>query len=123
MPTAKSEEQFQKWVTEGGYMRVKPDDLLHMNHGGFMRYAVDTIEDGVVCHKYGCGYMISIDPNLRYFQMTWRKFYWRVKLDDPMKNVRMYYKEKRNAAEEEVAVFRRLLQQLEAGEIEIVKKK
>lgn len=109
-------------VTNGEYVRVNPEDLLHLNRG-FLRYAVDTIEDGVVNHKYGCGYLLAVDPNLRYLQLVLRKYHWTLKLDNPERRIRLYFREKKTAAEEEVEVFRKLLQQLENGEIEIVKKK
>lgn len=122
MPVPKTEAEFMTYVRS--YTRMGPEELLQTKKGGFLRYAIDTIEDGVVKHTYGGGYLTAVDPYLDHMTLViGRKRIWHVKLNDPTRMIRMYYKPKVGRAEEEIAVFRKLLQQLEAGEIEIVPKK
>lgn len=122
MRAPKTEEKFQSYLS--GYERMTPEDLLHVRKGGMLRYAIDWIEDGIVKHKYGAGILATVDPFLGYLRVIpWKNKVFCVKLDDPTRNVRLYYLERKSKAEEEIAVFRKLLEKLENGEIEIVTKK
>jgi len=122
MPKPATEQEFQKYL-QNGFVRVTPEELMDQKKGGFLRYAIDTIENGHVHHTYGCGNLATVDPYFDTVTLVWGKRVWKIKLSDRSRVVRLYYREKLGRAEEEIAVFRKLLEQIENGEIEIVSKK
>lgn len=114
-----------------GYSRVTPQDLAEAR-GGTVRYAIDTVRNGVVTatqYRLG-GTLTAVDPGLRYFRLLnpyahkagnqHRGIAWSVQLvRPPGEMLRVWYMPP--ASKDEIVMFRKLLAQLEAGEIQITK--
>ena len=98
-----------------------------------MRYAIDTVSSrGRVIrssYKRG-GVLVTVDPHSEFIRLinpyrrvNGRPFMWTVRLNRAEQNeqVRLWYKPR--CRTEEVIIFRELMKQLEAGTIQIVRKK
>lgn len=117
-----TDEQFLAAVE--GFDEIHPEALLTVK-GGRIRYIVDTVDDTgtVLERKYRLGgFLCAVDPELRYFRLMnpYARVSWSVQLQHPDRRVRMWYLAPPKS--EEIIAFRRLLRQLEAGEISIVRR-
>jgi len=125
-----TEETFRDKYLEG-YTQIVPQDLLEAK-GGKVRYAVDTIRGGkVVSTQFRLGGILTIvDPGMRYIRLlnpyatgpnsSHQGVGWSVQLERPPgERLRLWYTPP--ASKDEVVMFRKLLQQLENGEIKITK--
>lgn len=124
------EKSFAEYLE--GYGQVTPQDLAQAR-GGKVRYAIDTLAaNGKVSstqYRLG-GQLIAVDPQLRYIRLlnpyatapgnSHQGISWSVQLErEAGKRLRLWYMPP--ASKDEVVLFRKLLQQLESGEIKIVK--
>lgn len=130
MQDSLNEKTFAKYIE--GFGQVAPQDLLEAR-GGSVRYAIDTMgpNDKVVRTQYRLGgRLIAVDPQLRYIRLlnpyatapgnTHRGISWSVQLErSPGERLRLWYMPP--ASKDEVVLFRKLLQQLENGDIKITK--
>lgn len=126
-----TEETFQKNYLEG-YTQVVPQDLLE-SKGGHVRYAIDTMRNGrVVSTQYRLGGILTtVDSRLRYLRLynpyatspgaSHAGFSWSVQMirQDPNERLRLWYMPP--SSRDEIIMFRKLLQQLENGDIKITK--
>jgi hypothetical protein len=125
-----TEDTFQKNYLEG-YTQIVPQDLLE-SKGGHVRYAVDTVRNGrIVSTQYRLGGILTtVDPQLRYLRLynpyvrytgaTRAGFSWSVQLNRPYnERIRLWYMPP--SSRDEIIMFRKLLQQLENGDIKITK--
>jgi hypothetical protein len=126
-----TEETFQRNYLEG-YTQIVPQDLLE-SKGGHVRYAVDTMRDGrVVSTQYRLGGILTtVDSRLRYIRLynpyamsshasSRAGFSWSVQLfRQPNERIRLWYMPP--SSRDEIVMFRKLLQQLENGDIKITK--
>lgn len=125
-----TEETFSAYLE--GYEPVVPQDLLDAK-GGSIRYAIDT-KGGPTQYRLG-GLLTMVDPDLRYLRLLnpnaidtrnptparHKGVGWSVQLKrPPNERIRIWYMP--NASRDEVVMFRKLLQQLETGEITITKR-
>lgn len=115
-----------------GYSQIVPQDLIDAK-GGKIRYAIDTLGPSgqVVSTVYRLGGMLtSVDPQMRYIRLLnpysqqpnseRRGVTWSVQLEPPPgKRLRLWYMPP--ASRDEVILFRKLLQQLEDGEVRITR--
>jgi hypothetical protein len=125
-----TEETFQKNYLEG-YTQVVPQDLLE-SKGGNVRYAIDTMRNGrVVSTQYRLGGILTtVDSRLRYLRLynpyamspgaSHSGLSWSVQLVRPLnERLRLWYMPP--SSRDEIIMFRKLLQQLENGDIKITK--
>ncbi len=124
------EASFAKYLE--GYSQIVPQDLLEAK-GGLVRYAIDTLSTNnrVVDTQYRLGgTLTTVDPSMRFIRLlnpyaqnrnsSHRGISWSVQLDPgPGKRLRLWYMPP--SSKDEIVMFRKLLQQLENGEIKIVK--
>lgn len=106
-----------------GYTQVTPQDLLEAK-GGKVRYAIDTMQSNrVVKTQYRLGgTLTSVDSSLRYLRLLnpYARASWSVQLERPRgERIRLWYQPL--ASNDEIVMFRKLLQQLENGDIKITK--
>jgi hypothetical protein len=106
-----------------GYTQVTPQDLLDAK-GGKVRYAIDTLQNNrVIKTQYRLGgTLTSVDSNLRYIRLLnpYARVSWSVQLERPLgERIRIWYQPL--ASNDEIVMFRKLLQQLENGDIKITK--
>lgn len=106
-----------------GYTQITPQDLLEAK-GGKVRYAIDTLSGNrIVKTQYRLGgSLTTVDPHLRYFRLLnpYARVSWSVQLErSSNERIRLWYMP--IASNDEVVMFRKLLQQLENGEIKITK--
>jgi hypothetical protein len=116
-----NEESFRERCV--GYTQVTPQDLLEAK-GGKVRYAIDTMQNNrVVKTQYRLGgTLTSVDSNLRYLRLLnpYARVSWSVQLERPIgERIRLWYQPL--ASNDEIVMFRKLLQQLENGDIKISK--
>lgn len=110
------EAGFAKYLD--GFESVTADDLLEAK-GGRVRY---VIEDQRGNRKYRLGgWLAKVDPRLRYLRLfnPFAKKAWSVQLSPAGQRVYLYYMPP--GTSDEVAMMRKLLQQLENGDITIAK--
>lgn len=108
-----------------GYDEITPQDLLAIKKGGRMRYRLDTVgpRGTIVDTKFRLGGILStVDPKLRYIRLfnPVTRTAWSVQLQNPARLVRLWYMAP--VAQDEILMFRKLLDKLDAGEIAISKK-
>ena len=115
-----------------GYSQIVPQDLLEAK-GGTVRYAIDTMgaNNAVTKTQYRLGgTLTSVDPAMRYIRLlnpyaqgpnsAHRGVSWSVQLERPDgERLRLWYMPP--SSKDEVVMFRKLLQQLENGDIKITK--
>lgn len=111
------EASFSKYID--GFELVRPEDLLEAK-GGRVRYVIESRGD--VKYRLG-GWLQRVDPQLRFLRLfnPYAKRAWSVQLATPGQSVRLYYMPP--GTSDEVAMMRKLLQQLENGDITIRKNK
>lgn len=125
-----TEDTFQKKYLEG-YTQIVPQDLLDAK-GGNVRYAIDTMRNGrIVSTQYRLGGILTtVDPRLRYIrlynpyakgpQASHAGVSWSVQLfRQGDERLRLWYMPP--SSRDEIVMFRKLLQQLENGDIKITK--
>lgn len=115
-----------------GYSQIVPQDLLEAK-GGTVRYAIDTMgaNNSVTGTQYRLGgTLTSVDPAMRYIRLlnpyaqgphsAHRGVSWSVQLERPAgERLRLWYMPP--GSKDEVVMFRKLLQQLENGDVKITK--
>jgi hypothetical protein len=106
-----------------GFEVVRPEDLLEAK-GGRVRYVIEDVDSrgNVVTKKFRLGgWLTRVDPQLRFLRLfnPYAKKAWSVQLATPRQQVRLYYMAP--GTSDEVAMMRKLLQQLENGDITIRK--
>ena len=108
-----------------GFDEVQPQDLLSMR-GGTVRYVTERLDPAtgeVAGKQYRLGgILISVDPHLRYLRLLnpYARVTWSVQLGaTAARRTRLWYQAPSTSSE--VTMMRRLLQQLENGEIQIKK--
>jgi hypothetical protein len=125
-----TESSFARYLE--GYSQVVPQDLVDAK-GGQLRYAVDTMAPGgrVVSTQFRLGgRLIAVDPNMRFIRLlnpyatapnkTHPGISWSVQLDPGYgKRLRLWYMPP--GSKDEIIMFRKLLEQLEKGDIKITK--
>lgn len=118
-----TEETFARYLE--GFAPAVPHDLLD-SRGGQVRYAIDTIDaaGSVISTLYRLGgTLTTVDPELRYFRLLnpYARRSWSVQLcrRNPRERVRLWYMPR--ATRDEIIMFRKLLAQLEAGQIRITR--
>ena len=123
-------ETFAKYLE--GYSQIVPQDLLEAK-GGTVRYAIDTLDGrgGISSTQFRLGgTLTSVDSGLRYIRLlnpyatapgaNHRGVSWSVQLNPPAdQRLRLWYMPP--GSKDEIVMFRKLLQQLERGEIKITK--
>ncbi len=111
------DDSFAKYLD--GFENVSAQDLLEA-HGGRVRYVIEDNATGARQYRLG-GWLQKVDPQLRYFRCfnPFVRRSWSVQLAPPGKTVLLWYMPP--GTSDEVAMMRRLLQQLESGEITIRK--
>jgi len=119
-----TESTFAKYLE--GYSQVVPQDLLEAK-GGSVRYAIDS-KSGKTQYRLG-GTLTAVDPSMRFIRLLnpyarnrnggHRGVTWSVQLDQGQDRLRLWYMPP--SSRDEIIMFRKLLQQLERGEIKIVK--
>ena len=112
---------FAKYID--GFEVVRPEDLLEAK-GGRVRYVIEDLDSrgNVVMKKFRLGgWLNRVDPQLRFLRLfnPYAKKAWSVQLATPRQRVRLYYMAP--GTSDEVAMMRKLLQQLENGDITIRK--
>ena len=139
MDATPAQPSFQSTLNEStfatyleGYAPIVPQDLLDAR-GGRVRYAIDTPDaaGNVVETKYRLGGILTFtDPRLRFcrvFNPSAPNRYgnhpgmgWSVQLRKPRgERIRLWYMPP--GSKDEIAMFRKLLQRLESGEIKIAR--
>lgn len=117
-----TEDTFARYLE--GFAPAMPHDLLD-SRGGQVRYAIDTIDatGAVISTLYRLGGTLTVvDPELRYFRLLnpYARRSWSVQLcRKPRERVRLWYMPR--ATRDEIIMFRKLLAQLEAGQIRITR--
>lgn len=117
------DRSFAKYLD--GYQEVTARELLDAPKGGRVRYRIDVVgpRGAVIETKYRLGGVLTtVDPQLRYLRLfnPSAKAAWSVQLQRPGELVRLWYMPA--AAKDEVLMFRKLLEKLDAGEISLKKK-
>jgi hypothetical protein len=112
---------FAKYID--GFEVVRAEDLLEAK-GGRVRYVIEDLDSrgNVVMKKFRLGgWLNRVDPQLRFLRLfnPYAKKTWSVQLATPRQRVRLYYMAP--GTSDEVAMMRKLLQQLENGDITIRK--
>lgn len=112
---------FAKYID--GFEVVRPEDLLEAK-GGRVRYVIEDLDSrgNVAAKKFRLGgWLARVDPQLRFLRLfnPYAKKAWSVQLATPRQSVRLYYMPP--GTSDEVAMMRKLLQQLENGDITIRK--
>lgn len=107
-----------------GYHAVFPQDLVEAR-GGQVRYAIDALNaDGSVAstqYRLG-GTLTMVDDQMRYLRLLnpYAKRSWSVQLQRPRgERLRLWYMPP--ASRDEIVMFRKMLTQLENGEIKITR--
>lgn len=118
---ALDERSFERYLD--GFEAVQPRDLLEAR-GGRVRYVTEDLDSrgNVKAQKYRLGgWLKSVDPELRFLRLfnPYARASWSVQLAAPRQRVRLYYMPP--GTSDEVAMMRKLLQQLENGEITVKK--
>ena len=106
-----------------GFTEVSPADLVEAR-GGRVRYVIETLSanGNVTGRQYRLGgWLTKVDPQLRYLRLVnpYAKKSWSVQLQPRGKAVRLYYMPP--GTSDEIATLRTLLNQLDNGEVRIVR--
>ena len=125
-----TEDTFREYLE--GYGPVAPDALFECK-GGLIRYAIDTVDAAgrVVATQYRLGgILVNVDKRLRYIRLlnpyathansqrvgtSWSVQLWRPAAE----RLRLWYMPP--GSRDEIVVFRKMLQQMENGELKIVR--
>lgn len=118
---ALDERSFERYLD--GFEVVQPRDLLEAR-GGRVRYVIEDVDSrgNVKGQKFRLGgWLKSVDPELRFLRLfnPYARATWSVQLAPPRQRVRLYYMPP--GTSDEVAMMRKLLQQLENGEVTVKK--
>lgn len=136
-PTTQSmltEEKFQEYLD--GYERIEALDLYKVSLGGRMRYVTETLDGAgkVINRQYRLGgILIKVDRDLRFVTLKNTRIdprggggqanrpTWSVQLRTPNTKMRLYYMAPPSS--EEVIAFRKVLQDIDDGTLELRVKK